>query len=557
MKKLNSYLFNSTLYKSICVCVFMLVPSIVFSALSQAASAVLLLWGALFLLRDLKHKDFLKQTGSILLVLFCIGYVITLILYAENDLVSTIHVFCWTIIEFFVLFAVSCENKPSPGSLLKEMYQINIAISIVGLLSGIASLVIFLCGITVVMPDPEGLNTYWFIGIINGRNSGIFNNAIPCANAMFVAFVAAFFNLLHSKKKNIAAHVLYFLTIIVCYAVLLTTLTRTYVYGVYLFVAVAIFWIAYRYAKERKTISFKSVALVLLAVAVSLALFMGATDIMKNGMVKLVENVPAKQIILLESDMNPDPTVPSTEPTTVPPTEPTTVPPTEPTTVPPTEPTTIPPTEPTMENTRPTLSREELEQQISDQLGLSSGITLDRNELDRLPSFLYPRDQLWKVALEVIPHSPIFGFTSGNRVSTSLQYNTGEYLKTEWVDGIPTYHNAYFDIAVSAGLLGLGLMLAFLGIQIFRTLRTLFSKDVQLANKRDKWSLGILVAYLATHVLMSSMFFGVLCFTNISVCLYFWIVMGYVSRINDMSDDGCPKLSADSIVEKMLSRRKK
>ena len=541
MKKLNSYLFNSTLYKSICVCVFMLVPSIVFSVLSQAVSAVLLLWGALFLLRDLKHKDFLKQTGSILLVLFCIGYVITLILYAENDLVSTLHVFCWTVIEFFVLFAVSRENKPSPGSLLKEVYQINIAISIVGLLSGIASLVIFFCRIAVVMPDPEGLNTYWFIGVINGRNSGIFNNAIPCANAMFVAFVAAFFNLLHSKKKNIAAHVLYFLTIIVCYAALLTTLTRTYVYGVYLFVAVAIFWIAYRYAKERKTISFKSVAHVLLAVAVSVSLFMGATDIMKNGMVKLVENVPAKQIILLESDINPNPTVPSTEPTTVPSTEPTTVPPTEPTT----------------ESTSPTLSREELEQQISDKLGLSVGITLDRNELDRLPSFIYPRDQLWKVALEVIPHSPVFGFTSGNRVSTSLQYNTGEYLKTEWVDGIPTYHNAYFDIAVSAGLLGLGLMLAFLGIQIFRTLRTLFSKDIQLANKRDQWSLGILVAYLATHVLMSSMFFGVLCFTNISVCLYFWIAMGYVSRINDMSNDGCSRLSVDSVVKKVLSRRKK
>ena len=223
MKKLNSCLFNSTMYKTICVCVFMLVPSIVFSFLSQAVSAVLLLWGALFLLRDLKNRSFLKQTGSILLVLFCIGYVITLLLYAENDLVSTLHVFCWTIIEFFLLFTVSCENKPSPGSLLKEMYQINIAISIVGLLSGIASLIIFLCRIAVVMPDPEGLNAYWFMGVINGRNSGIFNNAIPCANAMFVAFVAAFFNLLHSKKKTIAAYVLYILTIIVCYAVILTT----------------------------------------------------------------------------------------------------------------------------------------------------------------------------------------------------------------------------------------------------------------------------------------------------------------------------------------------
>lgn len=541
MKKLNSCLFNSTMYKTICVCVFMLVPSIVFSFLSQAVSAVLLLWGALFLLRDLKNRSFLKQTGSILLVLFCIGYVITLLLYAENDLVSTLHVFCWTIIEFFLLFTVSCENKPSPGSLLKEMYQINIAISIVGLLSGIASLIIFLCRIAVVMPDPEGLNAYWFMGVINGRNSGIFNNAIPCANAMFVAFVAAFFNLLHSKKKTIAAYVLYILTIIVCYAVILTTLTRTYVYGVYLFIAVAIFWIAYRYVKEHKTISFKSVALVLLTVAVSTALFIGATDTMKDGMVKLVENVPAKQIILLESDINPEPTTPTD--TTEPSTEAT-------------EPSTEA-TEPTMESTSPTLSREELEQQISDQLGLSAGITLDRNELDRLPSFLYPRDQLWKVALEVIPHSPIFGFTSGNRVSTSLQYNTGEYLKTEWVDGIPTYHNAYFDIAVSAGLLGLGLILAFLGIQIFRTLRTLFSKDIQIANKRDKGSLGILVAYLATHVLLSSMFFGVLCFTNISVSLYFWIVMGYVSRINDICDDGCPKLFVDSIVKKVLSWRKK
>ena len=162
-------------------------------------------------------------------------------------------------------------------------------------------------------------------------------------------------------------------------------------------------------------------------------------------------------------------------------------------------------------------------------------MNLEREELDRLPNFLYPRDELWKIGLQVIPNSPIFGFTSGNRGSSSVEFSDTEYRISHYGRGVNTYHNAYFDIAVSAGLLGLGLMLAFLALQIARTLRVLFTKRLEVSVANTRWALGTTVGYLAVHVLISSMFLGVLCFTNMSVCLYFWITIGYISRINDLA----------------------
>ena len=526
MKQISNYFFNTTLYKAVCICAFMLVPSLVFCFFPQVVSIILLLWGALLLLRDMKYRNFAKQTGSVFLLLFCLGYVVTLVLYAENDLVSTIHIFCWAIIEFFLLFAVDRDRDTSPNALLGEMFCINAAVSMVGLLSGLASLTFFFMKISVVMPDPEGLNAFWSMGIVNGRNSGIFNNAIPCANAMFVGCAAALFNLLHDKEKSVVQSILYTVTIVVCYLVILTTLTRTYIYGVYIFVFVATFAAGYQRIKGDTALVIKKIVTVLVIAVLSVVLLIGGTEVSKKIMEKAVANVPVNSIVLNVEGFNKNTTDGTTE---------------------------IEATEVTTEaTTKATLSEEELMDQISDKLGLGAEITMERNELGRLPSFLYPRDELWAVALEVIPYSPVFGFTSGNRNSSSTQYSTSEYLVKNWSNGIPTYHNAYFDIAVSAGLLGLGLLLVFLGIQIFRTLRTIFTKELDVRNKRGKLAFGVLVSYLAIHVFVTSMFFGVLCFSNVSVCLYFWIAMGYVSRINDQCDDGTSKLSTNAIVENML-----
>ena len=110
--KLISFLFNTTLYKAVCVCVFILVPSIVFCFFPQVISAVLLLWGAVILLHDLfSKKNFSKSIGSIILFLFVLGYTGTLIFYVKEDVLSTFNVFFWAIVQFFLLFAIDCREK--------------------------------------------------------------------------------------------------------------------------------------------------------------------------------------------------------------------------------------------------------------------------------------------------------------------------------------------------------------------------------------------------------------------------------------------------------------
>ena len=502
LKKLGSVIFDTTIYKLACICVFMLVPSYVLCYVSKYVSVILLLWGATILFKDLiGQRNMFKQTGSLLLLLFCIGYVITLILYAKNDIVSTIHVFCWAIVEFFLLFAIERQKKMNVEMLAQDLYKINVVVSAVALLSGIASLMVFFTKTSVIMPDPEGLNAFWSMGIINGRNSGIFNNAIPCGNAMFIGCAAAAYNLVAGPRRKVAGRIFYGLTFLVSLMVTMTTLTRTYVYGIYVFTFVAAFYGSYQHWMKNG----KQLKRFAIAVAVALAVTgacAGLAEAGKWAMVKAVEDVPMNNIIVGVDDFANNPTTPAD-------------------------------TEQNISSTEPDISA--IEQDIANKFGLQTDVNLEREELDRLPNFLYPRDEIWKVALQVIPHSPVFGFTSGNRESASVEFGTTDYRVTRWPTGIPTYHNAYFDIAVSAGLLGLGLILAFLAVQIVRTLRVMFTKRLEVGQSSIRFALGTAVGYLATHVLISCMLLGVLVFTNVSVCIYFWVIIGYISRINDIA----------------------
>lgn len=485
--KFLNFLYNTTIYKAVCVCAFILVPSIVFCFFPQLVSALLLLWGAIILLHDLfGNKNFTKSVGSILLLLFTLGYVVTLILYAKEDLISTFNVFCWSIIQFFLLFAIDRREKKSVKELFNELYFINVPIVIVMLISGLLSLLCFFMKLAVVMPDPEGLNKYWAIGIVNGRNSGIFNNPIPCASAMFIGCVASMWNFFHSSNKR--SKLFYIISFIVGFLCIQTTLTRTYGYGIYFVVAIAAFVGCFQLFRTRfKSIKRFVTSLGIMLLAVGLVVAVG--QVTKKGLVYIVEKQEVHSVILNAEEM---------------------------------------------EGFGEHADKEEIQQQISDSLALDTDVTLSRDEISRLPSFFYPRNELWKVALQVIPHSPVFGFSTGNLAASSLEYGHTEYFSNNWKSGIPTYHNAYVDIAVAAGLLGLCLMLVFLGLQIVQSLRAVFGKCLHYDSWKECFGYGILIAFLAVHVCFISLFFGTLTFCNLAVCLYFWIVLGYISRVNEI-----------------------
>ena len=104
MKKLLSALWNTTAYKIACICTFILIPAYPFCIFPQPFSVILLVWGAAILLRDVFTKrSFFRQTGTLLLALFCLGYAITILLFAGSNKVSTLNLYCWTIVELFCL----------------------------------------------------------------------------------------------------------------------------------------------------------------------------------------------------------------------------------------------------------------------------------------------------------------------------------------------------------------------------------------------------------------------------------------------------------------------
>ncbi len=503
--KLLNFIFNTTLYKAVCVCAFILVPSIVFCFFPQIISAVLLLWGAVILLHDLfSHKNFTKSAGSVILLFFTLGYVVTLLFYAKEDLISTLNVFFWAIIQFFLLFAIDRREKKDIPSLFRELHSINFPITVVMLVAGVLSLICFFAKIAVVMPDPEGLNKYWSMGIVNGRNSGIFNNPIPCASTMFIGCIAAMWNFFFAANKR-TGKIFYIITYVVGFLCIQTTLTRTYVYGIYLFTAIAVFAAClqfWRNSFKRAKQVFASLAAMLLVTGTVVAV----GQITKKAMVYIVEKQEIHSI-LLNADK--------------------------------------------MQGYDEDKSLEEIEQEISSNLALDADVTLSRDEINRLPSFFYPRDELWKVAFQVIPHSPILGFTTGNLAASSLEYGHTEYFENNWTNGIPTYHNAYVDIATAAGLLGLFLMLFFLIFQIIQTLRVLFGHSLQDHSLNTSFGYGIMVAFLAVHVFFISLFFGTITFCNLAVCLYFWIILGYTSRINEITLADKKSFSINNMLDAM------
>ncbi|MBR7160964.1 MAG: hypothetical protein IKD07_00975, partial [Clostridia bacterium] len=139
--------------------------------------------------------------------------------------------------------------------------------------------------------------------------------------------------------------------------------------------------------------------------------------------------------------------------------------------------------------------------------------------------------------------------------SSSLKYGDTPYFRENCKDGIFTYHNAYFDITASAGFLGLGLILGFLLLQIVRTLKVVLLKKLPTEQKGEVCGFGISVGYLAVHVFMTCLFLGVLCLTNVSVCIYFWIILGFVSRVNDQILGDRKVLSIENVLCKVFKKR--
>lgn len=501
------FFLNTTIYKAVTVCALMLSPSVIFCFFPQVISIVLLLWGAFILLNDLfGDRHFMKAPFSVILLAFVLGYCVTLVLYAENDLVSTFNVFFWMILEFFLLYAFF-DEKDLPG-VFREMRRINTAASITATVASLFSIIVLFLRITVVMNDPEGLNQAWMFGVIGERNAGIFNNAIPFASCAFIGVVASAWNGISVVGKRGIEHrkgkiTWYAIAFLLNYICLLSTLTRSFVYGAYFTFGAAAFASAYLYFKNRKNLLLRWVLGIASAV-VAVGVIAGL-NLFTKTVVPLIANAGEPNIIIISDD-----------------------------------------------DTFNGMSKEEL----ASSWGLGKEIDMERTEVG--DNFLGPRKYVWLVSADVVPHSPVFGFTSGNREAVSLRYainENAEYMRNHWSTGIPTFHNAYIDIVVSAGFLGLFFMLVFLGANIVKTLLAIFAKRTSVIGL-NAVLYSLIAALCATHVFCVCLFLGELVFTNISTCLYFWVSLGALARCNQIIFGRSPRWTVGYWFDKFFVKKK-
>lgn len=502
--KIYRALLNTTAYKSAAVAALMLSPAAPFCFVAPYISIILLLWGAFILVNDLfGERKFAKAPYSMLLLGFVVSYCVTLVLFIENDIVSTFNVFFWAIIEFFLLYAFwdSKELK----SIFNELYKINITLTIVALAASVVSLLLIFFRITVFMPDPEGLNRAWIFGVVGERSSGIFNNAIPFASCTFIGFVAALWNLVTIISKKQTNHkkaktVFYSVAVFINYICMQTTFTRSFVYTAYVAIGCAAFASLFFILKDKKNLIIR-IGAGILAAAVLVGVMYGTFLVSKQA-IPAIANLSEGKFIILNDDM-----------------------------------------------------AGMTEEEIKSQFDLSDEVTMDRTQYGQ--GFLGPRADIWRVMLDVIPHSPIFGFTSGNRGPTSLEYDTTGYVEKGFPNGgIPTYHNAYIDVIVSAGFLGFAIILAFLILNIAATIRVIFSKKTSF-QKQEAIHYSLLAAICATHVFIVCLFLGQLVFANISTCLYFWVCLGALAKANEIignKENG--KLKMEFLFSKLLKPKK-
>lgn len=500
---LNKFILNTALYKSVAVCALMLTPAAPFCFFAQYISIAMLVWGAAILVCDLLgERKFTKSAYSTVLLGFITAYCITLVLFLENDIISTLNVFFWMIIEFFLLYAFA-DAKDLKG-IFNELYKINVPITIVATVCSVLSLALILGRITVFMPDPEGLNKAWIFGVVGERSSGVFNNAIPFSSCTYIGFMAALWNLLtvvfkKDCKRRVLRITLYSAAVLINYISLQTTFTRSFVYSAYVAVGCAAFASLFLILKDKKNILVR-IGSGILAAALLIGVMYGTFIISKQA-IPAIANLSEGTFIVLNDDM-----------------------------------------------------QGMTEEEIKDEFDLSDEVTMDRTQYGQ--GFLGPRADYWKVILDVFPHSPVFGFTSGNRGSSSLEYDTTGYVeKAHPNTGIPTYHNAYIDIIASAGFLGLGIILFFIGLNVLSTLKVLFGKKTALCN-RCAIHYSLLAALCAVHVVLVCMFLGHLLFSNISTCLYFWICLGALAKANELirgKENKTFKLS--TITEKFMVKR--
>lgn len=137
------------------------------------------------------------------------------------------------------------------------------------------------------------------------------------------------------------------------------------------------------------------------------------------------------------------------------------------------------------------------------------------------------RLSLWKEALELFIHRPIFGDGSGNYAFYAKKYDVGERLRNG-----KAIHNSYLDLLVDYGVIGFVLLMGFYILCVGKVLK-------RLVNDGKNCEYSFFFAIAGGVVTMSASFFLSCCFVN-TTAMYFsnLLLVSYLVSGSLLTDQG-------------------
>ena len=225
MKRFLNVLFDRNKYREVFVFITILFAISYFTPLSSILNLILLLWGAIIVLKDLLVKRIIfKSKRFIALIFFIIAYCITIISNRYMGLFENIKILALTSLQFFILFAFDDEDDKC--DIYNHIIRFNNIIIKVTFITSLISLIIYLLGINFEFKN-------FIIGVENGMLNGIYTGANTGGPLAAVSIVASI--LIMELKKSSGMNKFYIINIVIQLIFIYMTNSRATLYCIIIF----------------------------------------------------------------------------------------------------------------------------------------------------------------------------------------------------------------------------------------------------------------------------------------------------------------------------------
>ncbi|NTU89630.1 MAG: hypothetical protein HGA54_06975, partial [Actinobacteria bacterium] len=464
------------------------------SYLTIGSIAVVALGFLILFARICNFKNYRSMPFLAILALFLVSYAISALAAARYGLLSSAQGFIWMAMQFFVLYVT--DARRSRTSLDKEM----------GIILGTLTVYTFICtfiGLIMALIGYQG--GYMFDGFVNilglsyGRLWGVYSDPnYGCVFSLASVFFLLWFYI-RNPKKSIRILLIIDLVMQVSYVAL--SASRTGLIGGALAFAVLTFC----YFPKWKKIAEKKMAIrvsaSILASALVAALFVGsivgigflynslATPIQERFFPNISYTVRVIQPAIEAANSDPE------------------------------------------AEEKIATEKSTGESDVSATADAYAGSTIDYGIVARDEALENDKSNnrfsIWQSSIEIFKSAPVIGVSHRNM----MQYAQENLPETFVVrEGFTTFHNVFFDVLPSQGIVG---MLIFL-VLVISVFKRLF-KGLARFKGRDYFCFAALFAVMSS-IAFSALVYSEILYINTVGSVLFWIILGYLVSITKRDD---------------------